>query len=147
MAELPAITTAPAPNRDFIQIYTKLGTKAISLGFWEANLRSQRQHDIDSSTIDTLTTTTPRSQITDVEFYGAPAVLGFLSQPNGKHAVAFLSPAFKLLLPPGNLKTTTANTFPGLAGLTMPTAQNDTLGYLYYMRYGVFYPSRPYLHM
>lgn len=111
MAELPAITTAPAPNRDFIQIYTKLSTKAISLGFWEANLRSQRQHDIDSSTIDTLTATTSRSQITDIEFYGAPVVLGFMSQPNGKHAVAFLSPAFKTLLPLGNLKTTTANTF------------------------------------
>ncbi|KAK0746811.1 hypothetical protein B0T18DRAFT_391194 [Schizothecium vesticola] len=128
MSELPAITTAPAPGRNFIQVYTKLSTRTISLGFWGADLSSQRVHDIDSSANDALTLTTPKSQITDVEFYGATAVLGFVPQPDRtRHTLAFLSPAFKLL--PAD-KTTTAITSTGLAGLNTPGEQGGS--YLYY---------------
>lgn len=136
MSELPAITTAPAPGPNFIQIYTKLSTKAISLGFWGADLATQRLHDIDSSANDALTVTTPQSQITDVEFYGATTVLGFVPQTgHTRHTLAFLSPAFKVL---PETKTTVPIACTGLAGANTPGAQANS--YVYFLRYDAFSP-------
>ncbi|KAK1831890.1 hypothetical protein QBC39DRAFT_330440 [Podospora conica] len=131
MAEHTSITTAPAPtNRNFIQVYSKSSGTAIGLGFWAAEANSKRAHDIDSAAQFAFTVTTPQSQITDVEFYGATVVMGLTPYNDKRHSLAFLSPAFKSL---SEERTTTPIGATGLAGLNQTNGKTDPpTSYVYY---------------